>query len=217
MGADRQHGRFGPAEMIEYAGILLPPSQVLSTLLFWLVLLFFVAFGLETLGVVAIDTTIDPVLAYLPHFIGATLIVLLGLLLARFLGAVVRSASAAAGFPNASRVGFLIQVLMGGLVVVLAAQRLGLAVAVLIAPFTALPAASGFAAGLAFALGARPIITHILAGHFLRQSLLCDAFVEIGGERGIVDHVGPTDTLLRSDKKTWSIPNARFLDEIVVQ
>ena len=63
--------------------------------------------------------------------------------------------------------------------------------------------------------GARPIVTHILAGHFLKQSLPRDSFVEVGGERGIVERIGATDTLFRNGEESWSIPNAKLLDLIV--
>ena len=46
----------------------------------------------------------------------------------------------------------------------------------------------GLSMGLAFALGARPIVTHILAGHFLRQSLTRGTPVEVLGkatDRGV--------------------------------
>jgi hypothetical protein len=39
--------------------------------------------------------------------------------------------------------------------------------------------------------------------------------VEIGERRGVVERVGPVDTLLRDGGRAWSIPNGRLLDEIV--
>jgi hypothetical protein len=75
----------------------------------------------------------------------------------------------------------------------------------------------GFAAGLAFALGARPVVTHILAGHFLKQSLPRDVAVEIAGQRGIVEVVGPVSTVLRDGDRSWTIPNAQLLDQIVIR
>lgn len=87
---------------------------------------------------------------------------------------------------------------------------------ILILPFTALLAGGAFAVGLAFALGARPIVTHVFAGHFLKQSLPRDRFVEIDGERGVVERIGPTDTLFKNGERRWSVPNAQLLERVVL-
>jgi len=217
LGLDRAATRLRLAEVLERAGIGLAASEVVARLLFWLLMLTFLLSSVDTLGLTAVTSTIDRLIAYIPNLIGGGLIALVGLLLARFVGSLVASASAAAGFPSAARLGFLVQALVSGLVVIVAIEQLGVATNVLVGPLTALLAAAGFAAGLAFALGARPIVTHILAGHFLKQSLPRESFVEISGERGVVERVGPTDTLLRNGERSWSVPNARLLEATVLR
>jgi small-conductance mechanosensitive channel len=138
-------------------------------------------------------------------------------LAARFAGAAVGSGAAAAGVGGAARIGTLVQGAVVMLVAVIAVQQLGVSTDVLVAPLTALLATAGFAAGLAFALGAHPIITHILAGQFLKQSLPRDSFVEVEGRRGVVERIGPTDTLLRNGDERWSIPNAQLLNQVVTR
>ena len=99
----------------------------------------------------------------------------------------------------------------------MAIEQLGVDTNVLIAPLTAVLAAAFLSAGIAFALGARPIVTHILAGHFLKQSLPRDRYVEVEGERGVVERVGPTETVLRNEEKSWSVPNGKLLDLIITR
>jgi hypothetical protein len=103
------------------------------------------------------------------------------------------------------------------LFIVLAAEQIGIATSILVLPVSVAIAAAGFAVGLAFALGARPVITHIMAGHFLKQSLPPDVSVEIDGMRGLVERVGAVDTLIRSEDRVWSVPNGRLLDCVVVR
>lgn len=217
LGLDRVATRVHIAEVLDRAGVRLAASEVLAKLLFWLLMLTFVLSSVETLGLSAVTATLDRLVAYIPSLVGAALVLLLGLLVARFTASVVSSAAAAAGLPSAPRLGFLAQLAVAGLVVVLAVEQLGVATQVLVAPLTAAVAAAGLSAGLAFALGARPIVTHILAGHFLKQSLPRDVFVEIGGQRGVVERIGPTDTVLRDGDRVWSVPNARLLEDVVVR
>jgi len=217
VGLDRASARLNLPDLLQRADVELTLSEIVARLLFWLLMLTFVLSSVESLGLVAVTATIDRLIAFIPNVIGAALIAVLGLLLARFVRTLVRSGAVAAGMENAGRLAGFAQVVVVVFVTVVAVEQLGVSTDILIAPITALFAAAGFAFGLAFALGARPVITHILAGHFLRQSLPRDELVEVGGRRGRVERVGAVDTLLRSDDATWTVPNGRLLEDVVVR
>lgn len=214
-GVDRAAARLQLTHVLERAGVRAPVSEIVAKTLYWFLMLAFLLFGVQTLGLDAVTTTIDRLVGFIPALLGAGLIGILGLLFARFVGTVASSGAAAAGFPSPTRLGFFVQMLVAGLVLVVAVEQLGVATSILVGPVTAILAAAGLSAGLAFALGAYPIVTHILAGHFLKQSLPRDSFVEIDGSRGIVERIGATDTLFRNGEESWSVPNARLLDLIV--
>jgi hypothetical protein len=217
MGLDGVSERLRIAELLRRAEIGMTFSQIVARLLFWLVMLTFLLSSVETLGLSAVTTTIDRLIAFIPNVIAAALIGLGGLLLGRFVSTVVSSAAAAAGIETAPRLGFLAQLLVGGLVLVVAFEQVGVETEILVLPFTVGVGAAGLAIGLAFALGARPVITHIMAGHFLKQSLPRDGIVEVEGRRGLVERVGAVDTLLRSDDGQWSVPNAMLLERVVTR
>jgi small-conductance mechanosensitive channel len=215
VGLDRAAARLGIAEVLERAEISLTFSQIVAKLLFWLVMLTFLLSSVETLGLTAVTTTIDRLIAFIPNVIGAALIGIGGLLLGRFTGTLVSSGAAAAEMATAPRLGYLAQLAVVALALILAAEQLGIDTAILVLPITVMLASAGLAIGLAFALGARPVITHILAGHFLKQSLPRDAPIEVDGLRGLVERVGAVDTLIRSDDRTWTVPNGQLLDRVV--
>jgi hypothetical protein len=217
LGLDGIATRVGIANLLERAAIRMTLSAVVARLLFWLVMLTFLLSSVETLGLSAVTTTIDRLIAFIPGVLGAVVLGIAGLVLARFVGTLVSSAAAAAGYLSAPRLGFVSQVLVGGLVLVVALEQIGVAIQVLVLPFSVAVGAAGLAVGLAFALGARDVIAHILAGHFLKQSLPRDTAVEIEGRRGLVRRVGAVDTLLEGEGEVWSVPNARLLDHTVVR
>lgn len=212
LGIDRLGSRHRVPERV---GLQHQLSDAVATLVFWAVMAIFLLSAVHMLGVTLLTATINRLVAYFPTLIGAALTALLGLLLARFVASVTASAAHAAGIRTAPRIGFLVQLLGVGLVAALTVEQLGIKTDILVLPMTALLAAAGFAVGLAFALGARPIITHILAGHFLKQSLPRDRFVEFDGDRGIIERIGPTDTLLRNGDRRWSVPNGQLLERVV--
>jgi len=197
------------------AGLQRGLSDALATLVFWSIMTVVLLSSAHALGVEAVSETLDRLSAFVPNLIGAALTALLGLLVARFIGSVTTSAGVAAGIVAAPRIGFLVQVVGVGVVLALAVEQLGMKSDILILPLSAVLGAAALSAGMAFALGARPVITHILAGHFLKQSLPRDRFVEIDGDRGVIERIGPTDTLLKNGDRRWSVPNAQLLERVV--
>jgi hypothetical protein len=217
LGLDRAAARLGVSERLREAGVTSPPSHIVARLVFWILMLTFLLSAVETLGLSAVTATIDRLIAFLPNVIAAGLIFVLGLLLARLVRNLVVSGAAAAELAQASRLGSLAEILVSLIVVVVALEQLGVETQMVVTVVTAIVGAIGVTVGVAFAIGARPVITHILAGHFLRQSLPAGASVEVAGRRGVVERVGAVDTLVREGDRTWSIPNGRLIEEIVVR
>ncbi|MGH0035440.1 MAG: mechanosensitive ion channel family protein [Myxococcota bacterium] len=215
VGLDEAVRRLGLDRPLQRAGVASTPSRLTGRLLFWVLMLTFVLSAVETLGLTAVTTTIDRLIAYLPNVLAAGLIVVVGLLLGAFSRSAIGSAAAAAQVQQAERLGAATQSLVVAAVVVLALEQLGVNTELLIAVISVVLGALSLAGGLAFALGARPVVAHILAGHFLRQSLQQGESVEIAGRRGTLERVGPVDTLLSDGAQRWSIPNARVLEQEV--
>lgn len=217
LGLDHAAGRLNATETLREAGLPTSASSIAARLVFWVLMLTFLLSAVETLGLTAVTATIDRLIGFLPNVIAAGLILVLGMLLARLVRNLVSSGAAAAEIGQAQRVGALAQGLVVLVVGVVALEQLGIETEVVVTMLTVVVAVLGVTLGIAFALGARPVITHILAGHFLRQTLSAGGSVEVVGRRGVVERVGPVDTLLRDDAGAWSIPNARLLEEVVAR
>ena len=217
LGFDRVAARLRLPEMLSRAGIVSSPSQILGRVVLWIVMMTFVLSAVETLGLDAATSTIDRLVGYLPNVIAGGLILFAGLLLGRLVRVLVGTGVFAADIAQGEKLGNV----SGGLVVlffgVLALEQLGVETTLLVLLLTVLVASAALTLGLAFALGARPVISHILAGHFLRQTLTRGANVEIGGRSGRVERVGSVETLLGGEGRSWSIPNAALLDEIILR
>ena len=217
LGLDRAAARLGISETLREAGVSVLPSYIVGRLVFWILMLTFLLSAVETLGLSAVTATIDRLIAFLPNVIAAGLIFVLGLLLARLVRNLVSSGAAAAELAQAPRLGSLAEIVVALIVGVVALEQLGIETQMVVTVVTAVVGAVGVTVGVAFALGARPVITHIFAGHFLRQSLPSGGSVEVGGQRGVVERVGAVDTLLRDGEQSWSIPNGRLIEEIVIR
>jgi small-conductance mechanosensitive channel len=94
-------------------------------------------------------------------------------------------------------------------------EQLGVETQILITVITVTVAAITAGMGLAFALGSRDVVRGILAGHYLRQSLPVGEAIQVAGDRGVVEKIGPVSTTFRGEERSWSVPNVRLLDEVI--
>ena len=69
-GLDRAATRLRLADVLDRAGIQMALSEVVAKLLFWLLMLTFLLSSVETLGLTAVTTTIDRLIAFIPNLIG---------------------------------------------------------------------------------------------------------------------------------------------------
>ena len=217
LGLDAAAQRLGLGEALEKAGFRAGASALVGRVLFWVLMLTFVLSAFETLGLEAVTATIDRAIAYLPRLIAAALIVIAGLLLSRLAHNVVRSAAATAGVALADQLGVAAQGVVVVLVGVLTVEQLGVDTALLSSVITALAAAGSFGLALAFALGSRDLVRGLLAGQYLRQTLEVGQEVEAAGRRGRVERIGSIDTLFRDEDGSWSVPNARLVEDVLVR
>lgn len=212
---DQLGGYLGVTEVLAEAGIRRPLSGLISRLLYWLVLLTFVLPAAETLGLTSVATATNLLIAFLPNVVAALLILMLGLLLARFIGNAVSSAAAASEVPYSQTLGLAARGAMIITVSIVAVEQLGVKSTLLQWSLIAVLSAALFSIAYAFAIGSRDVVSAILAGYYLRKSIPEGSSVEAFGRAGRLERIGPVDTLLRSESGSWSVPNSQLLNAVI--
>ena len=215
MKLDQAADYLGLSEILANAGIKRPASGVVSRLLFWLLILAFVLPATEILGLTSVTVTIDRLIAYLPNVIAATLVLLLGLLLARFIGNVVGSGAAVSEVPYSRQLGQAARVVMIVMVSIVAIEQLGIKTSIFQWLLIASSTAVVFAMAAAFAIGSKEVVGSILAGYYLRKSLRDGTSVEVQGRSGTLTRIGATDTLFQSGERSWSMSNQQLLQSVI--
>ena len=211
--------RSGLADSMQHMGIKRNVPGIVGTIVFWLLMCVFIMAAVSILGLQDVSAAMYSVVSYIPKLLVATLVVVIGLLVASFLRGVVATSADRVGLTYAEHLanGFyyvLVLVTFHAALTHLGMNLQLLENMVLIA-FGAL--AIGFA--LAFGLGGRDVIGGILAGYYVRQRLQTGDHVTIGSLEGTVREVGPVATVIETDEEGYinrrSIPNAKMLNEAV--
>jgi hypothetical protein len=215
LGLDRLCDRLGLIDALRGVNVSRAPSQILAMLVFWLLMLTFVLSAFESIGLTAVSEPIDRLIAYLPHVVGAVLILIIGTALSRFVSELISSSAAGAGVANAQALGAGARGVMWIMVFVLALDQLGVDTQILVTALTALIAALAIGVALAFAVGARHVIEALLAGHYLRQSYQVGDKVVVEERAGVLVRVGPTETRIEGEDAVWRVPNDVLFQTLV--
>jgi len=159
---NRMLERGGVMEAVERSGSHLNPTRVAANLVFWVIMLAVMVLASQALRLDSLVNVFSELVSYIPSVIAAIAIVLVGILLGRFVGGLIRaSAGAMQGGPTLARVG------RGGVIVIavfMALQELGVATDLVTTAFAILFGAVALALALSFGLGNRE-----LAGEITRE------------------------------------------------
>ena len=212
---DQAGGHLGLNEILAEAGITRSLSGLISRVLYWLVLLTFILPAVETLGLTSVATATNSLITFLPNVVASLLILLLGLLLARFIGNAVSSGAAASEVPYSRTLGLVARGAVIAIVCAVAIEQLGVRSTLFQWSLIAVLGAALFSVAFAFAAGSRDVVSGILAGYYLRKSISEGSEVVALDRRGTVERIGPVDTLFRCVGHSWSIPNSQLLNAVI--
>jgi hypothetical protein len=211
--------RSGLAESMRHMGIQRNVPAIVGTLVFWLLMCVFIMAAFNILGLEKLSTAMGKVVDYIPNLLVATVVVVVGLLVASFLRGVVATSADRVGVTYAERLANGCYYVLALLTFIAAFNQLGIEFGLLdrliLIAFGGL--ALGF--GLSVGLGGREVMAGILAGYYLRQRLAAGDHVHVANLEGTVREVGPVATIVETDEggllNRHTVPNVKMLNEAI--
>ncbi len=219
LGLQNAADQSGLADSMHRMGVQRNVPAIIGTIVFWLLMSVFLMAGFNILGLQAVSEAMQAIVAYIPKLLVATVVIVVGLLLATFLRGVVATSADRVGLSYAEYLANGCYYVFALLTFIAAFNQLGLQFALLeqLILIAAGAVAVGFA--LAFGLGGRDVMAGILAGYYVRQRLHAGDHVTVGALEGTVREVGPVATIIETDEdgllNRRSIPNSKMLNEAV--
>ncbi|NIP87423.1 MAG: mechanosensitive ion channel [Planctomycetales bacterium] len=219
IGLQRGAERSGLVESMDQVGIRRTVPQIVGLIFFWLLMCVFLMAGFNVLGWEVVSDALENIIGYIPNILVATVMVVIGLLVATLLRGVIATSADRVGLSYAQQLANGAYYVLALITFLAALKHLGVELALLnnLILIAAAAMAVGFA--LAFGLGGRDVIGGILAGYYIRQRMHAGDQVRLGDLEGVVRDVGPVATVIETveDGLTHrrSIPNVRMLNEAI--
>jgi hypothetical protein len=184
-------------------------ADIVGTLVFWTVILFFLATATNALGVPLLSSAVASLSWFVPRVLAAVLIVVAGLVIGNIARSAVTAASARVG-TVAPAVGQTVRLAILLSAALIAIAELGVDITLLTAILSVALAAllGGFA--IAFGLGARTAISNIIGSHYLRQTFDVGHTVRVGGIEGTITAVTATAVIIQVPDGRMIVPAKQF-------
>jgi hypothetical protein len=145
------------------------PSEMLARLVFWVLWITFILFGLEALQIPALQEEISGLFRVLPQIFVALVILFVGGLIANFVSRAALLAAVNANSPSPRLISTVVRFVIIALTVTMALERVGLGRGVVLIAFSTFFGAMMFGLALAFGLGGRDLARQILERRFLEE------------------------------------------------
>ncbi len=187
--------------------------ELIADLVKWLIYILFFTFILQTLGLSGVADLFNQVAIFVPRFIGAILLMVVGFIIADFFGKVFEEASGKLlGGEGLGRfVGGLVRYSVGLVVIIMSLALLGIETAALAILLSALLVTII----IITAFGIKDIIPEITAGLQVKGNFRAGDRIKVAGYTGIVEEVDQLVTKLKVNGKVVLIPNTRMAREVV--
>jgi len=145
------------------------PSEMLARLVFWVLWITFILFGLEALQIPALQEEISGLFRVLPQIFVALVILFVGGLIANFAARATLLAAVNANSPSPRLISTVVRFVIIALAVTMALERIGLGRGVVLIAFSTFFGAMMFGLALAFGLGGRDLAKQLLERRFLEE------------------------------------------------
>jgi hypothetical protein len=159
---DRVSRQWGLADVLSKGGLTYSPASLLSRFFYWVIVVVTLILGINALEVAATQNLITQFFNYLPHLFAAMILLVIGYLIAIFLGQATLIAAVNAQMESAKFLSRLVRWFLIIFSLTLALYQLGIAEKVITAAFSVIFGGIVLALAIAFGWGGRELAKEFL-------------------------------------------------------
>ncbi|MGP1676830.1 MAG: mechanosensitive ion channel family protein [Burkholderiales bacterium] len=214
--AERTLARISPGRGAAPTRLPGASAKILGSVVFWVVVLFFLAAATQLLGLNTFAAWLARVADYLPTVLVGALIIAAGFLVSRLARDVVEAAAASAGERQRALIGRVVQAAILVTAILVGAEQIGIRVTFLVILAAGAGIALVGAVSLALSLGSREYVANLIGAHYLRQRYAVGQLVRVAGYEGRILELTETAVVLETAEGRASLPAKVFNEQTIV-
>ena len=193
-----------------------PITRIIATLVYWLVILFFVTSTAKSLGLPGLAEWLDKLINYSPSILAAALIIWAGFVLGHFTGEKLTARLGGPHVHQAAQLGNTGRVLVIILTIIIGLGQLGIEVGLLAQLLVILTSAVMLALALAFGVGAGATVANIIALRSLGHHYQVGQRLRIGEMEGEIAEFSKTTVIINTETGQAMIPAKLFQEQACI-
>lgn len=201
---DGTASNFGSANVAEFKS---SHSLVISKVVFWIVMLFFIAAAASSLGMNFFASWLSAFLAYVPQLLAGLVILIGGYLLANIAGAMAHSAAESAEFSQPNLIGTCTKIAILFTSLVIGVEQLGINIQFITTLFIVVSGILLFGIALGFGLGSKTLIANVISTKQIRKHLKLNEHIRIGEVEGRLVDITSTMLVIETEHGREFIPS----------
>ncbi len=199
-----------------YFRVRWPITRIIATIIYWLVILFFITAAAKSLGLPGIAEWLNKLIDYSPSILVAALIIWAGFVLGDFAKEKLADRLGNSRIRQAEQLGNAVRILVVILTVIIGLGQLGVEVGLLAQLLVILTSAVMLALALAFGVGAGTTVANIIAIRNLSRHYQAGQRVRIGEVEGEISELSKTTVILNTESGQAMIPAKLFQENTCI-
>lgn len=189
-------------------------AKIVSRIVFWAVMIFFIAAAANMLGWSMFSNWMNSVVAYLPNLISGLLIILAGVLLGGVARAGILNAAYSAQLKQGELLARTTQIVILFTTLVVGIEQIGIDVSFLTNVLIVVIGVLLGGATLAFSFGAKTLVENIVAAQYVRKHCRIGEQMSIAEVEGSIVEVTQTSIVLETGSGRTVIPAKYFQEQV---
>ena len=215
LGVDHLAERLNDIDLVQRSGMRIEISSVLAQMVYYILMLGFVIFATDILGIPAITQMVRDLVDYIPALFSAFILFLLGLFLADMIRGIALTACQSMGLPSAKVISTAVFYFLFITVAVSALAQAKINTGFMAMNISIIIGALALAFAIGYGISSRDLLANYLAGGYSRNKIQVGDDIRIIGMRGKVIMMDATSLTLQTDKSEVIIPLSKLATEKV--
>lgn len=212
---DRLAERLNDIDLVQRTGMKVEISSVVAQMLYYVLMLGFVIFATDMLGIPAITQMVRDVIDYLPALFSAFVLFLLGLFVADMVRGVALTTLQSMGITSAKMIASAVFYFLFITIAISALSQAKISTGFIASNLTVVIGALALAFAFGYGFAARDLVANYLAGHYNRNKVRVGDDICIAGVRGKVVVIDSTSIILQTPERAIIIPLSKMTTEKV--
>lgn len=185
-------------------------SDVLSRIVYWIIIFIFVTAATEISGLPSLTTWLRGLVNYMPVVLVAVVIGLAGLIAGVLARDFVAAAASSANITYSQQLGKIAQIAIISITLMISIEQLGVDIQFLTVLIALVVGTVLIGSSVAFGLGAKMAVSNIIGCYYAQKAYKVGQTIEIGESKGRIVEISPVAIYVESSDGRVLIPGHRF-------